>query len=137
MERDSRATPIRQRIGRLAVAGWLAAPLHTAAGSVQDEGALWLERIDAAERIPHSHGVMRQTITTLGGSLRTFTIRIWSAENGHVSLMVYVDLPRVAGDKMLQLEGGDDFWYYMRRRDVTRHFAGHNHRQSAMGPDFS
>jgi hypothetical protein len=80
---------------------------------------------------------MRQTITTSGGSLRTFTIRTWSAENGDVSLMAYADPARVAGDKILQVEGGDDFWYYMKRRDVTRHFAGHNRRQSAMGSDFS
>ena len=37
----------------------------------------------------------------------------------------------------MQLEGGDQFWYYMMRRDVTRHFAGHNRKQSAMGSDFS
>jgi hypothetical protein len=115
----------------------MAASLHTETGSAQDDGALWLQRIDTAERIPHSYGVMRQTITTSGGSLRTFTIRTWSAENGDVSLMAYVDPPRVAGDKILQLQGGDDFWYYMKRRDVTRHFAGHNRRQSAMGSDFS
>jgi hypothetical protein len=51
--------------------------------------------------------------------------------------MAYVDSPRVAGDKILQLDGGDSFWYYMKRRDVTRHFAGHNRKQSAMGSDFS
>jgi hypothetical protein len=51
--------------------------------------------------------------------------------------MAYADPARVAGDKILQVEGGDDFWYYMKRRDVTRHFAGHNRRQSAMGSDFS
>jgi hypothetical protein len=80
---------------------------------------------------------MRQTITTSGGSLRSFTIRTWSAQDGDVSLMAYVDPRRVAGDKILQLEGGDDFWYYMKRRDQTRHFAGHNRKQSAMGSDFS
>ena len=137
MQRDSRATRTKQLIVRLAVAGWMAESLFTATGSAQDEGALWLQRIDAAERIPYSYGVMRQTITTSGGSVRTFTIRTWSAENGDVSLMTYVDPPRVAGDKILQLKGGDDFWYYMKRRDVTRHFAGHNRRQSAMGSDFS
>lgn len=137
MQRHSRATPTGRRIGRLAVVGCIAVSLHAGTGSAQDDGALWLQRIDTAERIPHSYGVMRQTITTSGGSLRTFTIRTWSAENGDVSLMAYVDPPRVAGDKILQLEGGDDFWYYMKRRDVTRHFAGHTRRQSAMGSDFS
>ncbi len=103
----------------------------------QDDGASWLQRIDAAERVPHSQSVMRQTITTSGGSLRTFMVRSWSAENGDVSLMAYDEPARVAGDKILSLDGGDDIWYYMRRRDVTRHFAGHTRNQSAMGSDFS
>ncbi len=103
----------------------------------QENGATWLQRIDAAERVPHSYGVMRQTITTSGGAERTFTIRAWSAEDGDVSLMAYVDPRRVAGDRILQLDGGDRFWYYMKRRDVTRHFAGHNRKQSAMGSDFA
>jgi hypothetical protein len=103
----------------------------------QDDGATWLGRIDAAERVPYSYGVLRQTITTSGGSERTFTIRMWSAEGGDVSLMAYVEPRRVEGDRILQLDGGDEFWYYMKRRDVTRHFAGHNRKQSAMGSDFS
>jgi len=103
----------------------------------QSDGASWLQRIDDAERVPHSYGVMRQTITTSGGSLRTFTVRSWSAENGDVSLMAYDEPARVAGDKILLLDGGDNIWYYMRRRDVTRHFAGHTRNQSAMGSDFS
>jgi hypothetical protein len=51
--------------------------------------------------------------------------------------MAYDEPARVAGDKILLLDGGDDIWYYMKRRDVTRHFAGHTRRQSAMGSDFS
>lgn len=105
--------------------------------AAQQTGAEWLEAIDAAEEIPHSYSLVQQIITTSGGSRRTFTIRSWSAENGDVSLMAYVDPARVAGDKILQLEGGDSFWYYMKRRDVTRHFAGHNRKQSAMGSDFT
>lgn len=118
----------------LVVASWVGAPARVTA---QDDGAAWLSRIDAAERVPHSYGVMRQTITTSGGSERTFTIRAWSAEDGDVSLMAYVEPRRVEGDRILQLDGGDQFWYYMKRRDVTRHFAGHNRKQSAMGSDFT
>ena len=109
-------------------------PLST---NAQNDGITWLEQIDAAERVPHSFGILRQTITTSGGSLRTFTIRSWSAENGDVSLMVYDNPARVAGDKILMRDGGDNIWYYMKRRDVTRHFVGHTRRQSAMGSDFS
>ncbi len=105
--------------------------------SAQETGAEWIERIENTERVDHSYAVMRQTITTSTGAERTFTIRAWSAQEGDVALMVYVDPARVAGDKILQLNGGDDIWYYMKRRDTTRHFAGHTRRQSAMGSDFS
>jgi predicted RND superfamily exporter protein len=103
----------------------------------QSDGPAWLAGIEAAERIPYSYSVLKQTITTSGGSTRTFTIRSWTAANGDLSLMAYTDPRRVAGDRILQLDGGDLFWYYMKRRDVTRQFAGHNRKQSAMGSDFS
>ena len=103
----------------------------------QDDGAAWLKRIDDAERVQYSYAVIKQTITTSGGSERTLTMRSWSDENGDVSLMVYTAPPRIKGDKILQRDGGDNIWYYMKRRDVTRHFAGHTRRQSAMGSDFS
>lgn len=99
--------------------------------------AQWLQRIDDAERVPYSYGVMKQTITTSGGSERTLTMRSWSDGNGDVSLMVYTDPARIKGDKILMRDGGDNIWYYMQRRDVTKHFAGHTRNQSAMGSDFS
>ncbi len=103
----------------------------------QETGAGWIERIENVERVDHSYSVIRQTITTSTGAERTFTIRSWSAQGGDVGLMAYVEPARVAGDKILQLNGGDDIWYYMKRRDLTRHFAGHTRRQSAQGSDFS
>lgn len=108
-----------------------------ASAQTPDSGATWLARIEAAEKVPHSYSVLTQTITTSGGSERTFTVRSWSAQDGDVALMAYVEPRRVAGDRILQIDGGDQFWYYMDRRDVTRHFAGHTRRQKAMGSDFS
>ena len=102
-----------------------------------DEGELWLERIDKAERVPYSVGVVKQIITTSGGSERTLTMKAWTGDNGDVSLMAYSAPSRVMGDKILLRDGGDNIWYYMQRRDVTRHFVGHSRRQSAMGSDFS
>jgi len=101
------------------------------------DGVQWLKWIDDAERVPHSYAVMKQTITTSGGSERTLSMRSWSDDNGDVSLMVYTSPPRVKGDKILMRDGGDNIWYYMQRRDVTRHFTGLVRRQSAMGSDFS
>jgi outer membrane lipoprotein-sorting protein len=102
-----------------------------------DEGSQWLKKIDDAERVDHSFGTFSQTITTSTGNQRTLKAKAWSAENGDLQLMVYIDPARVAGDKILQRDGGDNIWYYMKRRDVTRHFVGTARRQSAMGSDFS
>jgi hypothetical protein len=98
---------------------------------------MWLERIDKAERLPYSVGVATQVITTSGGTERVLTMRTWTAENGDLSLIAYTAPARVRGDKILLRDGGDTIWYYMKRRDVTRHFAGHTRRQSVMGSDFS
>ncbi len=103
----------------------------------QETAAEWMTRIENAETVEHSYAVMKQTITTSTGAERTFTIRAWSAQGGDVSLMAYTAPARVEGDRILQLGGGDDIWYYMKRRDTTRHFAGHTRNQSAMGSDFS
>lgn len=103
----------------------------------QETAGEWMERIADAEQVEHSYGVMKQTITTSTGAERTFTIRAWSSQDGEVGLMAYVAPARVAGDRILTLNSGDDIWYYMKRRDTTRHFVGHTRKQSAMGSDFS
>ncbi len=108
-----------------------------AVSRAQETGAAWMERIENAEQVDHSYAVMRQTITTTTGAERTFTLRAWSAQEGDMALMAYTEPARVDGDRILQLNGGDDIWYYMKRRDTTRHFAGHTRKQSAMGSDFS
>jgi len=101
------------------------------------EGARLLSLIEEAETIPFSTGTVSQIITTSRGAERTLNMRMWSAENGDLSLMLYTDPPRVRGDKILQRDGGDNIWYYMRRRDTTRHFTGSARRQNIMGSDFS
>ncbi|MBU1938067.1 hypothetical protein KKG05_11770, partial [bacterium] len=77
----------------------------------QEDGASWLKLIDEAERVPHASGIMEQTITTSSGSERTLTMRVWSAEEGDLSLMAYTAPARVKGDKILQRDGGDNIWY--------------------------
>ncbi len=103
----------------------------------EDEGYLWLERMDKAEKVQHSFGNMRQVITTSSGSERVLEMDIWTDEFGDLTLMEYTNPARVKGDKILHRDGGDNIWYYMNRRDVTRHFTGHKRRESAMGSDFS
>jgi len=101
------------------------------------DAAQWLKWIEEAEKVEHSHAVVKQTITTSGGSERTLTMESWTDEGGDVSLMVFTAPARIKGDKILLRNSGDNIWYYMQRRDVTRHFAGSNRNQSAMGSDFS
>lgn len=121
-------------INILILSAILSLPLYA---QEQDEAANWLSRIDSTERVGHSYSEIRQIITTSGGEERTLSARSWSAEVGDLSLMEYTDPPRVKGDKILMRNGGDNIWYYMKRRDVIRHFSGHTRRQSAMGSDFS
>lgn len=111
--------------------------ISSARAQETSDGAQWLKKIDAAERVDHSYGTFSQTITTSTGTQRTLKAKAWSADNGELQLMVYTDPARVAGDKILQRDNGDNIWYYMKRRDVTRHFVGTARRQSAMGSDFS
>jgi len=112
--------------------------LLLAGGATADEaGRAWLDRIDEAERLPHALGEFRQTIVTSSGAERVLSARSWSAEGGDLSLMLYTDPPRVRGDRILMREGGEQIWYHMKRRDVTRHFTGNSRRQKAMGSDFS
>lgn len=113
----------------------LAAPI--AAHAQADSGAAWLKAIDTAERVPFTYSEITQTITTSSGSERELKMRSWTAENGDIGLMAYTGPARVRGDRILIRDGGDNIWYYMHRRDVTRHFTGHTRRQSAMGSDFS
>jgi len=118
----------------LSLVAILALPAVT---NAQETGEEWLERIATTETVESSYAVMRQTITTSTGAERSFMIRSWGAQEGEVGLMAYTEPARVAGDRILQLNGGDDIWYYMKRRDTTRHFVGHTRKQSAMGSDFS
>lgn len=121
----------------LLIAAVLLAATSAAAETIDKVGMAWLERIDMAEQLPHAIGEIEQTIVTSSGATRVLRARSWSAEGGDLSLMLYTEPPRVRGDKILMREGGEQIWYYMKRRDVTRHFTGNSRRQKAMGSDFS
>jgi len=96
-----------------------------------------VRRIDATERVASSHGTMRQVITTSGGSERTLEMEAWSRDRNDKQLMVYTAPSRVAGDKILMLNQGDDIWFYTPRTDRVRHLASHARRQKVQGSDFA
>ena len=96
-----------------------------------------IRRIDAAERVQSSHGTMRQVITTSGGDERSLEMEAWSRDRNDKQLMVYLAPRRVAGDKILMLDEGDDIWFYTPRTDRVRHLASHARRQKVQGSDFA
>ncbi|MBZ0266457.1 outer membrane lipoprotein-sorting protein [bacterium] len=97
----------------------------------------WLSKIDEAESVESSYAVVQQTITTSSGDERVLEAISWTAQGGEVSIMSYTSPARVKGDKILMRDDGENIWYYMKRRDYSRHFTGNLRRQSAMGSDFS
>lgn len=96
-----------------------------------------VRRVDATERVESSHGAMRQTITTSGGDERALEMEAWSRDRNDKQLMVYTAPRRVAGDKVLMLNDGDDIWFYTPRTDRVRHLASHARRQKVQGSDFA
>lgn len=96
-----------------------------------------IRRIDATERVQSSRGTMRQVITTSGGDERTLEMEAWSRDRNDKQLMVYTAPRRVAGDKILMLNQGDDIWFYTPRTDRVRHLASHARRQKVQGSDFA
>ncbi len=119
------------------IAGVITALMIYASIAWADEGTVWLHKIAEAEKVDHSVSTGTQTITTTTGKERTFETKSWSAEEGDIGLTEYLSPSRVKGDKILIRDAGDNIWYYMKRRDVTRHFTGNQRKQKAMGSDFS
>lgn len=96
-----------------------------------------ISKIDETERAPSSKLIIKQTITTTSGAKRTLTAEAYSKGNYDKQLMIYTAPARVAGDKILMLNQGDDIWFYTPRTDRIRHLASHAKRQKVMGSDFS
>jgi len=96
-----------------------------------------VRRIDATERMAASQGTFRQVITTSGGDKRTLEMKGYSRDRNDKQLMVYTAPRRVAGDKILMLNEGDDIWFYTPKTDRVRHLASHARRRQVQGSDFA
>ena len=96
-----------------------------------------IRKIDATERVQSSWSRLRQVITTSGGDERALEMEAWSRDRNDKQLMVYTAPRRVAGDKILMLNEGDDIWFYTPRTDRVRHLASHARRQKVQGSDFA
>ncbi|MEE9170955.1 MAG: outer membrane lipoprotein-sorting protein [bacterium] len=96
-----------------------------------------IKKIDDAERVASSEGVVKQTIITSGGKKRTLEMKSYSRDKNDKQLMVYTSPKRVKGDKILMLNDGDDIWFYTPKTDRVRHLASHARRQKVQGTDFA
>lgn len=116
----------------LAVA--LIAPRAVPAGN---EGRKILEKADKAGWTEASHMLAEQTITTTGGSKRTFKIESWSKDGDDKQLMRYLAPPQSEGIGILTLDGGDNIWAYFPDSDDLRKIASSARNQSVQGSDFT
>ena len=96
-----------------------------------------IRRVDANERLQSSTSSGRQIIITSSGSERTLEMDMFSKDENEKQLTVYTGPARVAGDKILMLNDGDDIWFYTPKTDRVRHLASHARRQKVQGSDIS
>ncbi len=96
-----------------------------------------IDKIDKNERLQSSVGKSKQIITTSSGKIRTLEMISYSKDNNDKQLTEYTSPSRVAGDKILMLEDGNEIWFYTPKTDRVRHLASHAKKQKVQGSDFS
>lgn len=96
-----------------------------------------LDKVKANENIQSSESKGSQIITTSKGKQRTLEMLSYSKDFGESQLSVYTAPARVAGDKILMLNNGDDIWFYTPKTDRVRHIASSAKKQKVQGSDFS
>jgi len=96
-----------------------------------------LDRVKENENIQSSESRGSQVITTSNGKQRTLEMTSYSKDFGESQLSIYTAPARVAGDKILMLNNGDDIWFYTPKTDRVRHIASSAKKQKVQGSDFS
>ncbi len=96
-----------------------------------------LRKVDEAEAVSSSRGIMRQTITTTSGAKRIMEMETYSRDGTDKQLMRYTKPARVKGEAILMLKDGDEIWYFSPRTDRVRKLASHAKKKKVMGSDFS
>ncbi len=94
-------------------------------------------RIDKNEKIESSKSISKQTIITSKGKTRTLEMEAYTKDQNEKQLTIYTAPSRVAGDKILMLEDGNEIWFYTPKTDRVRHLASHAKKQKVQGSDFS
>jgi outer membrane lipoprotein-sorting protein len=111
--------------------------LSLGAGSAGGDAKSILKKADKAGWTKASHALIEQTITTTGGSKRTFKIESWSKNGDEKQLMKYLAPAQSRGIGVLTLEGGDNIWVYFPDSDDLRKIASSARNQSVEGSDFT
>jgi len=96
-----------------------------------------LDSMEANESSQTSQIEMIQNVYRTDGSVARSVLTSYSADEGDKALMVYNEPAQINGMKILQLNDGDDIWFYSPRTGRTRKIASHQKNQSVNGSDFS
>jgi len=96
-----------------------------------------LSKVEKNEKMLSSKSLAKQIITTSKGKIRTLKMIAWSKDNNEKQLSIYTSPSRVKGDKILQLNSGNDIWFYTPKTDRVRHLAKHAKKRKVQGSDFS
>lgn len=85
----------------------------------------------------NARGIMKQTIETTSGQLRTFEYETFAGNKGENQLMRYRAPGRVKGNAMLMTDFSDNIWMYNKRTNRVRKLASHAKKQKFEGSDFT
>ncbi|MFH1852113.1 MAG: outer membrane lipoprotein-sorting protein [Candidatus Neomarinimicrobiota bacterium] len=103
----------------------------------QSDGDVVLNKIIDLMNPENARGVMKQTIETTSGELRTFEYETFAGNKGENQLMRYLAPGRVKGNAMLMTDYSDNIWMYNRRTNRVRKLASHAKKQKFEGSDFT
>ena len=77
-----------------------------------------VRKMAEVERVASSKSTGKQIITTSGGQKRTLDFESFSRDDNEKQLIVYTGPERVAGDKILLRDDGNEVWFYTPKTDT-------------------
>ncbi len=103
----------------------------------EPSGSSVLDKIINLMNPVNSRGIMKQTIETTSGQMRTFEYETFAGNKGENQLMRYRAPGRVKGNAMLMTDYSDNIWMYNKRTNRVRKLASHAKKQKFEGSDFT
>ncbi|MBD3319675.1 MAG: outer membrane lipoprotein-sorting protein [Chitinivibrionales bacterium] len=96
-----------------------------------------LDKMEQNENPQTSRSEITQVVVGADGRESVSKLVSYSAGKGEKGIMEYVEPARIRGMKILQLNDGDDIWFYSPRTARVRKIASHQKKQSVNNSDFS